>query len=211
MGNIIFDFDGTIADSFALAVHIYEQLLRGGEPMPPEEIERLRSMSMLHVALELKIAPWRVPWLLARGRTLMRRRINTVEAFEGMPELIRQLNQDGHKLFITSSNSVQNIKPLLKRYDLRKEFIKLYGSAGLFGKANLLKRLIGRQKLDPNETFYIGDEVRDIEASKRAGIKVVAVTWGYNSEVILREHHPDFVAKTPADIRKLVQLKPYAK
>ncbi|MGH7241699.1 MAG: HAD-IA family hydrolase [Candidatus Saccharimonadales bacterium] len=210
MANVIFDFDGTIADSFALAVHIYEQLLRGGELVPEAELERLRSMSMLHVALELKIAPWRVPFLLARGRTMMRRKIDTVQAFDGMPELIRQLNQDGHKLFITSSNSVQNIKPLLKRYNLRKEFIKLYGSAGLFGKANLLKRLMRRQKLDPHETFYIGDEVRDIEASRRAGIRVISVTWGYNSESILREHHPDFVAKKPADIRKLLQLKPNA-
>jgi phosphoglycolate phosphatase len=205
MANIIFDFDGTIADSFGLAVHIYEQLLRSGELLPKEEIQRLRGMSMLHLALELKIAPWRVPFLLARGRTIMRRNIDSVEAFAGMPELIRELNADGHKLYIMSSNSVQNIRPLLKRYDVRKEFIKLYGGAGLLGKATLLKRVLKRQKLDSAQTFYIGDEVRDIEASKRAGIKVISVTWGYNSEAILREHQPDFVAKKPTDIRSLVQ------
>ena len=202
MANVIFDFDGTIADSLGLVIHIYEQLMRGGERVSAEEIERLRSMSLLHVAFELKIKPWKMPFLLARGRSMMRRQINTVEAFEGMPELIRELHGDGHKLYIMSSNSVQNIKPLLKRYEVRKEFIKLYGGAGLLGKATVLRRLLKRQKLDPNDTFYIGDEVRDIEAAKKAGIRIIAVTWGYNNESILRKHEPDFVATKPADIKK---------
>lgn len=201
---MIFDFDGTIADSFGLAVSIYEQLLRAGEPMPKAEIQRLRGMSMLHLALELRIRPWRVPFLLARGRGIMRRQIDDVQVFAGMPELISQLHQDGHKLYIMSSNSVQNIRPLLARYDMRKNFIKLYGSAGLFGKANLLKRLLQRQRLDAAETYYVGDEIRDIEASRRAGIKIISVTWGYNSEKILRDHKPDFIARKPADILSLL-------
>lgn len=205
MANIIFDFDGTIADSLGLAIHIFEQLLRRGETLPVSEVERLRGMSMVHVAIELRIKPWKVPFLLARGRKIMRRKIGTVQAFDGMTELIDTLHRDGHQLYIMSSNSVQNIRPLLKRYKVYTKFIKLYGSAGLLGKANLLRRMMKRETLDPTDTYYVGDEVRDIEAAKKAGAKSISVTWGYNNEKVLRKHQPDFVAHVPADIAAAVE------
>jgi phosphoglycolate phosphatase-like HAD superfamily hydrolase len=204
MANIIFDFDGTIADSFGTVVEIFEQVMRRGEPVSAEEIERLRSMSLIHAALELKIRPWRMPFLLAKGRRLMRQRINTVGVFDGVPELIQQLEADGHKLYVVSSNSVQNIRGALKRYGLRKEFIKLYGGAGLFGKTNLLRRVLASQKLDLDSTIYVGDEVRDIEAAKKSGIRIIAVTWGYNNEAALRAHEPDFIAQKVTDIAKII-------
>lgn len=172
--------------------------------MLPEEVERLRGMSMRHAALELKIAPWRMPFLLARGRKLMRQKIDTVQVFPGMAKLIHGLKADGHNLYILSSNTVQNIRPLLQKHKLDTEFIKLYGSAGLFGKANLLRRMLKRQRLNPAETFYIGDEVRDIEAAKRAGIRIIGVTWGYNNEAALRYHKADFIVDKPAEIRALL-------
>jgi phosphoglycolate phosphatase len=205
VANVIFDFDGTIADSLALAIHIFEQLVRGGKPLSPSEVERMRGMSLIHAGMELRIAPWKLPFLLAKGRRMMRRQIDTVQAFEGMPELVRALRQDGHKLYIMSSNSVQNIRPLLKRYKLDKDFIKLYGGAGLMGKANVLRRVLRRQKLERATTYYVGDEVRDIEAAQKAGVKIISVVWGYNNEAILRKHNPDFVVEQPADIRKVLK------
>ncbi|MBC7581763.1 HAD-IA family hydrolase [Aeromicrobium sp.] len=201
MANVIFDFDGTIADSFELAIQIFEQVVRAGKPLPTEEIERLRGMSLIHVAIELRIRPWKVPFLLSRGRKMMRQRIDSVKVFEGMPELIRSLQVDGHKLYIVSSNSVQNIRPLLKKHELRTEFIRMYGGAGLLGKANMLRRVLKKQKLVPGDTYYVGDETRDIEAAKLAGIKIISVAWGYNNESILRDHKPDFLAIKPTDIR----------
>lgn len=204
MANVIFDFDGTIADSLSVAISIFEELMRDGKALLPDEIERLRAMSMVEVALELRITPWKVPFLLARGRKMMRQRMDTVEAFDGMPELIRQLHEDGHRLYIMSSNSVHNITPLLERYNLHKQFIKLYGSAGVFGKDNVLRRMLKRQKLNPAETYYVGDEVRDIEAAKKAGIPIISVEWGYNSAEILRKHKPDFFVTKPKEIARAI-------
>ena len=134
----------------------------------------------------------------------MRGEMRHVQVFAGMPEVVRQLNADGHKLYILSSNSVRNIRPFLKRYDLRNEFIKVIGGAGVFGKRRLLKRVVKSYGFDPMETYYIGDEVRDIAAAHHAGIKAIAITGGYNTQEVLREHDPDFVAVKPADIRKIV-------
>jgi phosphoglycolate phosphatase len=202
VAHIIFDFDGTIADSLPLVIKLYEDMIRGGQPMPREEVERLRGMSLLRVGRELRIMPWRIPVLLGRGRARMRHEIGNVPVFPGMPELIRQLHDDGHTLYIVSSNSVHNIRPFLKRFELNKQFKHMYGNAGLLGKGRLLKLVAKRNRLNLSDTVYIGDEVRDIEAAKKAGMRIISVTWGYNTESVLREHAPDFVAMNPGDILK---------
>lgn len=207
VANIIFDFDGTIADSLPLVIRLYEEMLRSGEPMPLEEIERLRGMSLLQVGRELRIMPWRVPLLLGRGRARMRREIGSVDIFPGMSELIRKLHEEGHTLYVVSSNSVRNIRPFLKRYGLNKQFKHLYGNAGLLGKGRLLKLVAKRNHLHLDETIYIGDEVRDIEAAKKAGMRIISVTWGYNTEAVLRDHLPDFIAVKPTDILTAIKAQ----
>jgi phosphoglycolate phosphatase len=204
VANIIFDFDGTLADTLAVTVKIFEGLLRGGEPMHAEEIERLRGLPLWRIGSELRILPWKVPYLVARGRAKMRREIPHIQIFPGVPELLHELNADGHKLYIVSSNSVRNINLFLKRYDLRKEFIRISGGSGLLGKRRVLKRFIQKNRLDPAVTYYVGDEIRDIEAAHHAGLQAIAVTKGYNNEAALREHKPDFVAHAPAEIRKII-------
>lgn len=204
MANVIFDFDGTIADSLPLVIAIFGELLRGGKPVPPEEVERLRGMSLLRVGAELRIVPWKVPFLLARGRSRMRRRLDEVPLFPGIDDVIRQLHADGHRLDIVSSNSARTIRVFLRKHDLDRNFIRIYGRAGIFGKKKLLRMMLQRTQLDREQTYYIGDEVRDIEAAKHAGIHMVAVAWGYNNTRILQAHKPDFLADKPADIIKVI-------
>jgi phosphoglycolate phosphatase-like HAD superfamily hydrolase len=207
MANVIFDFDGTIADSLPVVIAIFEELLRGGRPMPPAEVERLRGMSLLRVGAELKIVPWRVPFLLARGRSRMRRRLDEVPIFDGMEAVIRQLHKDGHQLYVVSSNSARTIRVFLKKHDLDNQFIRVYGRAGVFGKTKLLRLMLRRNGLDPQDTFYIGDESRDIEAAHRCHVRAIAATWGYNNNSLLKSHAPDFLVDKPADIASAVSGK----
>jgi phosphoglycolate phosphatase len=203
VSTIIFDFDGTIADSFVLAMAIAHELAGWAEPLPAAEIRRLRGMSLLKVAEDLKIRPWKIPFLVARGRAQMRAKMPEVDAFHGMPEAIKALHDAGHDLYIMSSNSAQNIELFLERYKMNQEFIKISGSVGLFGKARVLKKIIKQNSLDQSDTFYVGDEVRDIEAAKRAGIRIISVAWGYNNEAVLVAHQPDFMVRKPLEIPKL--------
>ncbi|WP_187329412.1 HAD family hydrolase [Halomicronema hongdechloris] len=46
----------------------------------------------------------------------------------------------------------------------------------------------------------MGDEVRDIEATRQTGIRSVAVTWGFNSENVLADHHPNFLVLAPEQL-----------
>ncbi len=55
-----------------------------------------------------------------------------------------------------------------------------------------------------DDVIFIGDETRDIEACKRAGIRCVAVTWGYNSEKSLAAQNPHRVFHRPEELRALI-------
>jgi len=203
MSTIIFDFDGTIADSFTHVLEIAQDLIGQHQPLSKQEIERLRGMSAFQIAKELKIRPWKMPFLVGWGRRRMRSEMSEIKAFVGMPEVITRLSADRHKLYIMSSNSVQNIKPFLERHGMGREFIKIYGGVGIFGKAHVLRKLIKRNNADTADTFYVGDEVRDVEAAKHAGVRIISVTWGYNNEKSLAARAPDYVVKKPAEINEI--------
>jgi phosphoglycolate phosphatase len=201
---VIFDFDGTLADTFVTSIRIFEKLTKRAEPFSETEILRLRGFTAFHVARELRIRPWRLPWLLVRGRALMRRQIDDIVVFEGVPELLQQLQQSGARIFIMSSNSPGNIRKLLRSHGLDEYFERVYGNVGLFGKAKMLRRVITRNNIDAAQTFYIGDEGRDIEAAKRVGVRSVAVAWGFNSAELLEKHHPYALARTPQGLASIL-------
>ena len=201
---IIFDFDGTIADTFRLSIGIFEKMTRRPEVFSDAEIERLRGLSGLHVIQELRIRPWLVPFMLIRGRSMMRRSLPSIQVFKGMKPLIAELHEQGIPLYITSSNSTSNILEFLRAQGMDRYFVRVYGNVGIFGKARVLRKVIKGNRLDPAQVTYVGDENRDIEAAKHVGIRNVAVTWGFNTAALLETHAPDAIANTPAELAKIL-------
>jgi phosphoglycolate phosphatase len=197
---VIFDFDGTLADTFVMSVRIFERMTKRSEPYNEEEIMHLRGFSAFHLVRELHIRPWKVPWMLARGRAQMKREIDTIKVFDGIPEVLEQLRAAGIPMYIMSSNSPGNIRKLLHAKGLDGYFERVYGNVGIFGKSKMLRRVVGRNRINPATAYYVGDEGRDTEAAKRVGLHSVAVTWGYNSEELLRGHGPETIVHTPAEL-----------
>lgn len=189
------------------SVRIFEKLTRKSEPYSEEDILRLRGLSAYHLIRELKIRPWRVPWLLVRGRAMMRRQMNTIIVFKGMEEVLQQLHQAGVPMYIMSSNSPGNIRRLMRDKGLDHYFTRIYGNVGLFGKAKRLRQIIQRNQHDAAQTFYVGDEGRDVDAAKRVGVKSVAVTWGFNSAELLARHHPHVLVRTPRELLKALLIE----
>jgi phosphoglycolate phosphatase len=197
---IIFDFDGTIADTFEAVIGIFQKLTGNNDPVDPVEVERLRGMSLMHAAEDLHIRPWKMPFLLLRGRRQMGKQIKSIQAHREMPETIRKLQHEGHQLFIVSSNSTRNIQTFLRQHDMAYEFVRIYGGAGLFNKGRLLKKVLRQNRLEVTDSWYIGDEVRDIVSAHAAGLRVMAVGWGYNTPEILEAHNPTKLIRAPAEI-----------
>ncbi|HSX45452.1 MAG TPA: HAD-IA family hydrolase [Candidatus Saccharimonadia bacterium] len=205
MAAIIFDFDGTIADSFETIVQVFHELTGRHDKIPPEEIQRLRGMSLHKAAKELEVRPWAMPFLVIRGRRVLGRRIADISAHAGIPETVRKLYAEGHQLFIMSSNSEANIQLFLQQHHMAKEFIRIYGSVGLLSKARVIRKIRRQNQLGSDNCWYIGDEVRDVEAAEFAGINVIAVTWGFNTAELLNRYHPTAMADTPKELLSILE------
>ncbi len=203
--NIIFDFDGTIVDSFDYVLGFLSNEASKDKPAG-KAAEAFRGKSMKNIALGLGIPYWRLPLLYFKGRRVMRAHMDDLRAFDGMTGVIEQLYGDGHRLFIVSSNSGRNIRRFLIKNSLSQYFYAVRGGAGLFGKDNIIRSLRVRYKLQ-GETWYIGDETTDIRAAKAAKIKSAAVVWGFASREELAAKEPDFLAFVPEDLPNLAGQK----
>jgi phosphoglycolate phosphatase len=205
MSVIIFDFDGTIADSLAVVLELFYEMT-GHPALTAEEIAVLRrTPSVRQVAKAVGITPRQIPRVLMKGRALMSSRLDEVRPFTGIDSVLAALHADGHRLLMISSNSRPNVEGFLRTHQLDQYFDEVYGGIGLLRKAGALAKVIRQNRSDPSECFYIGDEVRDILAAKKARVRSVAVAWGYNDYDILAAEQPFAVAKAPQDLLKLLQ------
>lgn len=199
--NYIFDFDGTIVDSFEYVLGFLAREA-GHEKLSEEEAAKYRSKSMKDIAIGLGIPLWRMPFLYFKGRRIMRAHMDNLHAFDGILDVIKKLSSDGHQLYIISSNSSRNIKRFLIKNGMTQYFHAVWGGAGLFGKDNLIKQLRRRYKLG-GDIWYVGDETTDIRAAKVAKVKIAAVTWGFAGVEELAAREPDLLIKSPKELLQL--------
>lgn len=200
MANVIFDFDGTIADSFALNVDIFCKMTGRPQTHTQADIDRWRQLPTKQVLSELHVSIWQIPILVSKWRKAMTQRMGEVRPFPGIGPVLQELQKQGHELSIVSTNSPQNIELFLKNYDLRKHFVDIYGDIGFFGKRRILKRILRQDKVESDLCYYVGDETRDVKAGNKVGMRSVAVAWGYTGEGPLRDARPFAFAQSPKDL-----------
>jgi len=202
---VIFDFDGTLADSFEYVFEFLKAEAGNDKTYTKTELQALHGMSMKRLAVRLGIPAWRLLPVYFKGRRVMRAHMEHVQLFSGMTAVLNQLHEQGCWLFVVSSNSSGNIRRALKRHGVDPYFKAIRGSAGLTGKAAILRQLSLQYRLPARTTWYVGDETADIVSAARAGLRSLAVGWGFADPAHLREVGPDALANTPADIPKLLE------
>ena len=206
---VLFDFDGTLADTFSAGIEILNALAAEFRfrPLPPEEVSLARELSTRGLMKHLGIPRMKLPQISKRGTEEIGKRIDAIVPLPGMPELVRKLHAMGFRLGILTSNSEANVRAFLKNHDLEIfDFIK--SSSKLRGKSSVLRRLMREFQLNPREIFFVGDELRDIEAAQETGVHIAAVTWGYNSTPALTEAAPDYLFTRPAELSTLLETMP---
>lgn len=198
---IIFDFDGTIADSFLTTLQIIYETAHS-RLMPNEDISRLRSMGMYQVLRELRVPWWRYIFLIKRIRRIMRNDLNKIMPVAGLSVVIESL-QKKHKLFILSSNSISNIRAFLQQNDMDSYFSGIYGNISPFRKEHKLEAILQQNGLSKQLTWYVGDESQDIKAANRLGINSIAVAWGFSNIHVLERCHPTALIFDPSKLNTL--------
>ena len=204
MAAIIFDFDGTIVDNRHYFVEFIAKEA-GKWPLTPEDQASIDGLQLMPMARKLGIAWHKLPALYFKGRKRMDRVIGTLEPFDNIPVIIKKLHNEGHELFILSSNSVRNIRLFLKHHELREYFMEIYGGVELFGKAGMLHKLLRENNLKLKEAITVGDEARDIQAAQSIGIRVIAVTWGLCNEHDLKKLKPTAIAHSTNELLGILE------
>jgi len=202
---VIFDFDGTLANSFPPMVKILKKRVKemGYAKLTSKQIDVMRSMRPLDIIKHFKFPIWKVPGLIRTVREDLFKQIDQIKLFSGIRKLIDELGKRNLRYGILTSNSIKAVDSFLKYHNLRGfEFIE--SETNIFKKSKHLTKIIKKYSFNKKDVIYVGDEVRDIIASQEAGIDVIAVTWGYNKNEILKQNNPTFIADKPEEILKFI-------
>lgn len=197
--NVVHDFDGTLADSGAINLEAMAIVLRR-DPFTREEAESLRSLTTLESMKKLGVKKRQLPRLIVQGQRIVGRNMHRIGVFEGIPDAIDRLHEKGYAQYVLSTNSSDNIWELLGRHGLAGSIAEVYGGAGMLSKAKRLAALIKKEDLVAAECVYTGDETRDIEAARKAGVHCAAVTWGFQDADLLAAYEPDVLVESPSEL-----------
>ena len=191
---LIFDFDGTIADTFQSMIEISNHL--AGEfdfkKIEAHEVEDYKDKTSQEMLKLLKVSTLKVPRIALRAKKELNKRMYTIKPVKGLKEILGEIKSLDYKMGILTSNSLENVNKFLEQHDL-DFFDFVLTSSRFWGKNHGIKKLILQKGYAPQDILYIGDETRDIEAARKSGISIAAVTWGYNSFQALKNFlcHPE--------------------
>lgn len=207
MKVVIFDFDGTLADTLDPILRISNRLAPefGYKPVSPTEIEQLRNLSFREIVKHSEVSIFKIPLLLRRLRTDLNKEIQQVKPISGIPEVLATLKDQGIFLGILTSNSKANVTAFLQNHGLEELFSFIYSGTTILGKHKMINRVLKQAQFDPQRVAYVGDETRDIESARKSRIKVIAVGWGFSSSQALAQQNPDFLVHQPRELLQVIK------
>jgi phosphoglycolate phosphatase len=204
---IIFDFDGTIADTVEALVSIANRLAIEFDyiQITANELTLLRNLTSREIIRYSGVSLLKIPFLVKKVKSELKNKITELEPISGVKEALIELNQQGYSLGVITSNSHENVTEFLKFHNLNYLFEFIYSGVTIFGKTTIINNVLRQKQLKPQTVIYVGDETRDIEAAKKANIKVIAVSWGFNSPEALAKQNPDFLIHHPSELLDVVK------
>jgi phosphoglycolate phosphatase len=190
----IFDLDGTLVDSFPWFLTNLNAIADrfGFRRVGADEIEPLRRSGAREILNRLEVR---------HVRRLKAADVGTIPLFPGVDTMLQSLAEHGVGVAMVSSDDERNVRHALGPENARR--VSHYDcGASLFGKAAKFKRVLRAAGIPAAEAIAIGDELRDLEAARNAGIAFGAVSWGYASADALKAASPDEVFLTMEDITR---------
>ena len=203
---LVFDLDGTLFQAKPIFLSALRELFEDlGLSVPDEDTiikyARRDISAMLHDVLPSGAD-------LTGTRLLYKDIISKAitdkgELFPGVKEMLVQLNEDGHTLFVCSNSPREYISKVLTHtgiHGLISRFCSTADSA--MTKATAVKGLIIRPYSPESPAIVIGDTHQDIAAAHENGLLAIAVNYGYGNKQMLEK--ADYFADSPAEIVKII-------
>jgi phosphoglycolate phosphatase len=194
----LFDFDGVLVDSLDLYADAVARCLdRIGTPIVKSTEDYLALFegnfyeSMAARGVDL------AAFSQAAQEILPRIDYDAMKPFDGLIPVLAEL-QKGRILAVVSSNGARTIRAMLARFGFAPFFQEIFGSDFGFSKREKIDFALQKYRIPPEKAFYIGDTAGDIREAHAAGVRSVAVTWGWHSRERLLAANPDYLVDTPA-------------
>lgn len=208
---MLFDFDGTLADTapdLGAAVN-HLRSLKGLEPLSVEAVRPFASMGargLLRVGFGLKPEDPEFPPLKDAFLARYDEHVCVETAlFPGMAELLASLHARRIPWGIVTNKSSRFTGRIVERLGIAPDCIVCGDSTPHLkphpAPMHLASELLGVEEKD---CLYLGDDLRDVQAARAAGMKPVAVEWGYINPDNGGPHtwNADLVIATPRELIK---------
>ena len=200
---IICDWSGTLSNNFQcfskVCTIMFNEL--GREPITDDEIR-------LHFTL-----PYMTFWNKYFPKLTKEKQCTMYEKLihqAGEPKLYKQVNKTlqrlhskGYKIFIVSSDPLSKLIPEVEKSGLMPFIEKVIGN--IHEKGKVIAAIVKEYNLDTTATFYVGDTSGDIEAGKKACVKTVGISWGYQHKKILSKSKPDYLIDSIDEIKEIIE------
>lgn len=202
----IFDFDGTLADSWPFFLSVFNDIAdqHGFRRIDAQQAERLRHYGPRDVMRHVGMPAWKLPHAARSFIDRMRTATGRIALFDGIDHMLRELDGAGVRLALVSSNAEDNVRAVLGP-ELAARFVHYECGMSVFGKAARIRKVVKQAGVAANQALYVGDQVPDADAARRAGIAFGAVSWGYAPIEALRRTGPEREFGTPGELLALAQ------
>ena len=199
---ILFDYDGTIADTFGAYAKEYVKVahLFGIKKDSKDDFKHLYENNLSDSLAKLGVEGKKIIELIYKIREPYMKDYGLLKLFRGMKEVVNKLAEK-HDVYVITSNLTHVIEGSMKHYGIRG-IKKVIGGDVEMSKIKKIDRL--KKKYKGFEIYYIGDTIGDVKESKVAGVKCVAVTWGYHSRKELENVGADYVVDKPEELLKIL-------
>jgi phosphoglycolate phosphatase len=199
----MFDFDGTLADSFPFFVRVFNELAQQhGFKTDPTLAPSFRHNSARQMMEQFGLPAWKLPRVAKSFVSLMRQNVASISLFEDIDDVLRHLANRGVTLAIVSSNSCDNVRQVLGPANT-KLISQFECGMSIFGKPARIRKVLNKTGIPCRQAIYIGDQVTDLEAARQEEVAFGAVSWGYGTIESLRQHFPEEEFESISDIRRI--------
>jgi phosphoglycolate phosphatase-like HAD superfamily hydrolase len=177
--TIIFDLDGTIANTQPLCVAAFKKTI---EPVLKREVsdeEIIATFGPSEQGTIRKFIPrYEEEGVKAYLHFYQQLHYTCPAAFKGIPELLDQLKSKGVQLAMVTGKGAESTRISLEQFGLAGYFEVLEtGSPEAAVKVEGIHNVLSRLKTDVNQALYVGDAPGDIKHCKAVGIAIAAAAW----------------------------------
>ena len=202
---VIFDFDGTLADSMPWLYSMIDHLVEKFNFDQPSkfDLESIRTNHTRDMMKKYKVSFWKMLRMSRYVQKHMQEDIHLIQLFPDMESVLNDLHELGVQLALVTSNSLQNVEKVLGP-EICSLFDHYECGVSILGKKSKFKKVLKKTRTTPDQALCIGDEIRDLEAAHQAGIAFGAVSWGYTLPEVLSRCLPQELFHTVNDITRAV-------